>query len=31
MSNVLGVDVGKAKIMVALLIVNKCIGKEILQ
>ena len=28
MSNVLGIDVGKAEIMVALLVDNKCIGKE---
>ncbi len=28
MSNVLGIDVGKAEIMVALLVGNKCVGKE---
>jgi hypothetical protein len=28
MSNVLGIDVGKAEIMVALLVDDKCIGKE---
>ena len=28
MSNVLGIDVGKAEIIVALLVDDKCIGKE---
>jgi len=28
MSNILGIDVGKAEIMVALLVDDKCIGKE---